>query len=241
MQARLLFQLADQADPVRHGISPYDAEGNPNLVVSAERMWVWIEALTGHGAGASAVGVLMNQPISTHSRLAPGARVRFRLTDVIDFETKPSVAMDEELEWARNHGLRLLDVDEVTAPENPHRDPTIDPGQAEVCARYNVRPHRPTPSPLVRCVIARSLTDGAWPVYGARGHPDPERADCGWTIWCDELDMSDAARLEVVALPEVWDRNRSAWNYLALPPGWAFVIGPDGHEDVYEDPELLSG
>jgi len=52
-------------------------------------------------------------------------------------------------------------------------------------------------------------------------------------------DVVDSDGFEVVPVQEVKARNRDAWRYLALPPGWAFVLGPDGFEDVYQDPDLL--
>jgi hypothetical protein len=36
-----------------------------------------------------------------------------------------------------------------------------------------------------------------------------------------------------------YERNPEAWKRLALPPGWAFVLGPD-HEDLYQERDALS-
>lgn len=242
--ARLIFQIADQADPVVDGVDPYDADGYPNLVVAHERMWVWVESANNAGTDPTLVGVLMNMPIATHSRLVPGARVRFRPRDVIDVDLEPEAAMEDELRWMTEHGLPLLDEDFVASPEDPLRNPTIAPSQAEICERYGVRPQRPSPTPFVRCLVGRSLADGVWPVFGGRSRPKPERSDSGWIIWAVHSDMQAAANadgFEVVPVTEVKARSEVAWRYLALPPGWAFVLGPDGFEDVYQDPELLQG
>lgn len=240
--ARLIFQVADQADPVVDGLDPYDDAGRPNLVVAHERMWVWIESVAGVGDDAELVGVLMNMPVATHSRLVPGARIRFRLRDVIDVDLVPPVDMADELEAMAELGRPRLDLDAMTAPEDPQRDPTIAPSQAEVCNRFGVRPERPSPTTAVRCILGRTVADGVWPLFGARWPPTPERADCGWAIWATHADMDEALEadgFDAVAITDVKARNETAWRYLALPPGWAFVLGPDGFEDVYQDPELL--
>jgi hypothetical protein len=240
--ARLIFQIADQADPVVDGLDPYDAEGRPNLVVAHERMWLWVESVAGEGEHAVLVGVLMNMPVATHSRLLPGARVRFRPRDVIDLDLRPSVTMEDEFRWMAEHGLQLLDADFVTSPEDPERDPTIAPSQAEVCERFGVRPERPQPSPFVRCLVGRTVAEDTWPIFGGRWRPNPDRNDCGWSIWATHSDMdvaADADGFETLPVGEVKARCDVAWRYLALPPGWAFVLGPDGFEDVYQDPELL--
>lgn len=240
--ARLIFEVLDQADPVVDQQDPYDAHGDPNLVVAHERMWVWVDSVSGDGPDADLVGVLMNLPVATHSRLVPGAQVRFRRRDVIDLQLEPPVRMADETAAMTESGFPVLAPDVVEAPEDPRRDPTIAPSQAEVCARYGVRPHRPSPTPFVRCLVGRSVADGVWPVFGVRSRPHPDRSDCGWSIWAVESDMQDvvdADGFEVVPVQEVKTRNRDAWRYLALPPGWAFVLGPDGFEDVYQDPDLL--
>lgn len=242
--ARLLFQIADQADPVVDGLDPYDDAGHPNLVVAHERMWVWVESVSGTGDDAELIGVLMHMPVATHSRLVPGAQVRFRRGDVIDLDLAPPVEMADELEAMALLGRPRLDLDAVTAPEDPQRDPTIAPSQAEVCARYGVRPERPSPSSLVRCLVGRTVAEGVWPLYGARWPPTPQRWDCGWAIWATHADMDEALEadgFDAVAITDLEVRSQTAWRYLALPPGWAFVLDREGVEDVYQDPELLEG
>src|SRR5690242_12208958 len=121
--ARLIFQIADQADPVIDRLDPYAADGRPNLVVAHERMWVWVESVTQEPSGTALVGVLQNMPVATHSRLVPGARVRFTLRDVIDLDVDVPVAMEDDLQRLAQHGLPVLDLDLVASPEDPRRDP----------------------------------------------------------------------------------------------------------------------
>ena len=80
-------------------------------------------------------------------------------------------------------------------------------------------------------------TIGKTPINGLR-HRD-EKGTNGWYIWCGE-DMSDSddffspLHIEHISeyLPEVLD-------YLALPPGYRFLIDGNGYEDVWFDEKLL--
>jgi len=50
--------------------------------------------------------------------------------------------------------------------------------------------------------------------------------------------MGVAAKKEgfdIVDVGSLYDRHPRVWAYLALPTGWAFVLGAAGHEDVYQD------
>lgn len=52
--------------------------------------------------------------------------------------------------------------------------------------------------------------------------------------------MEEAAAqdgFDVIEVAQVKGRSPVAWKYLALPPGWAFVLGEDGYEDpgAFED------
>lgn len=119
--ARLIFAVADQADPVRDGLDPYDGAGAPNLVVSFERMWVWVREVDADGL----TGVLQNLPMATHTRLVPGASVRFRPEDVIEVDLDPPAPMIEEIARMAGIGFPVLAFDVVTEPEDPYRRPSI--------------------------------------------------------------------------------------------------------------------
>lgn len=238
---RLIFQVVDQADPIADRLDPYDEAGNPNLVVSHERMWLYVETV-GPSFDDDLVGILMNQPVASHTRLAPGARVRFQRRDVIDLDTDLGRDVTGELADMAAAGFPALDEADTLRPEDPLRPPTLPPEQAEVCARYGARPERPAPLPFSHALVGKTLFCDTWPVYGGRFRPDPDRNDTGWSVWTGHADMDDAASadgFERLPTDMIAGLHRGAWAHLALPPGWAFVLYEDGTSDVYQDPALL--
>ncbi|MGV3620670.1 MAG: immunity protein Imm33 domain-containing protein [Archangium sp.] len=229
---RLIFKVLDLADMVRDGLEPYSDRGVPQLVIQYERMWLWLE----REQGDELVGVLMNTPASTHSRLLPGARVHFAKTDVIDLDLEPPVDMKTELKAMEELGFPLLDEKSVLKAEDPKRLPSISDAQFAICKKKKVKPQRPWA--FGRALMGGSLQPDVWPVYGVRSHPRPDRGDCGWTFWTGDSDMSRAAKkskFEIIEVQAIGERCPAVVPYLALPPGWAFVLGPDGYADVYEN------
>jgi hypothetical protein len=232
---RLTFKVLDQADPVRDREEPYRADGRPRLTLQFERMWLWVERIEGD----ELVGILKNVPYASHTRLVPGARVRFRRTDVIDLDLDGADAQ-EELEAMRRCGFPVLDEAAVFAPEDPARPPSIAPSQAKACQRAGCRPERPWPFALL--LLGKDVQPNRFPVYGVRARPRPDRRDCGWAIWSGDPDLERASRkhgFKRAEVQKVAERHRLAWEHLALAPGWTFVLGPDGYEDVYLDEAAL--
>jgi hypothetical protein len=107
--------------------------------------------------------------------------------------------------------------------------------QILVCERFGATPD--APAPASRVGVARNLRDsGVWPLNGLR-HP-PERGTNGWYFWRGGepgLAADFFQPLHAEHLPE-WSPD--VMPYLALPPGWRFLLAPD-HEDVWYDPDLL--
>jgi hypothetical protein len=230
---RTIFRLLTLADPGLDQQEPYDAEGKPNLVVQNERMWLYVERVEAE----TLRGILMNLPVSTHCRLRPGARVRLRHSDVIDvdLDRQKNIA---ELAAMKQCGFPPIDEADVQRPEDPLRAPTIPDSQRDTCGRAKVKPHPPWA--FSRMLVGKKVQPGVFPLYGVRARPKPERRDCGWMIWSGDPDMGSphTGGFEFVEVRELFSRHREAWQRLALPPGWCFVIGPQ-HEDLYEDPEAL--
>jgi hypothetical protein len=107
--------------------------------------------------------------------------------------------------------------------------------QAAVCSRFGVAPSPPLPESRLG-VALNTRDDHVWPLNGLR-HP-PAGDTNGWYIWRgDELSEADDffEPLHSLHLPE-W--CPAVVPYLALPPGWRFLLAP-GHEDVWYDAALL--
>lgn len=106
--------------------------------------------------------------------------------------------------------------------------------QEVIAARFGVRPQPPLPGEKVG--VSRSVRDGAWPLNGMRHSPAGDT--CGWYIWAGE-ELSSAhdffVPIHAEHLPE-W--CPAAVPYLALGPGWRFLLAPD-YEDVWFDESLV--
>jgi hypothetical protein len=105
--------------------------------------------------------------------------------------------------------------------------------QLEVCRRFGVQPWAPGPDEKLG--IARNIRSGIRPLQGMRYLP--EQGTCGWFLWAGELGEEDDffQPMHAVHMPE-WVPE--VVPYLALLPGWRFLIAP-GYEDVWFDEVLL--
>ena len=68
-------------------------------------------------------------------------------------------------------------------------------------------------------------------------HP-PTGDTTGWYIWAGEELLDDADFFEPAHLSHLAGWRPEALAYLALPPGWRFLLAPD-QEEVWEDETLL--
>ena len=105
----------------------------------------------------------------------------------------------------------------------------------DVCERLGVTPD--PPSADSRLGIAHNARESdLWPLNGLRHRP--ERGTSGWYLWRGET-LSQAedffASLHTVHVP---DWCPEAVRFLALPPGWRFLLAP-GQEDVWYDATLV--
>jgi hypothetical protein len=109
----------------------------------------------------------------------------------------------------------------------------IDEAQAAVCERFGVDPFQASAD--LKVGVSRDIGSGQWPIHGLR-HP-PQGDTTGWYIWSGEYSDADDffQPLHVAHLPEDLPE---VLPYLALPPGWRFLIAP-GHEDIWWDEKLL--
>jgi hypothetical protein len=111
----------------------------------------------------------------------------------------------------------------------------ITPEQRAVCAKYGVQP-ADAPAEL-KAGVARNVTGELVPVNGLR-HP-PEGSTTGWYIWAGEEFSSDREFFRPVHVKHLQEIRPELLKYLALPPGWRFLIAGD-YEDVWYDASLLN-
>jgi hypothetical protein len=105
----------------------------------------------------------------------------------------------------------------------------------DVCKRFGVSPVEAEATQ--KAGMARAVRDaGAWPLNGLR-HP-VEGAGCGWYLWAGEEFSHDADFFQPVHVEHLKLIRPEVLPYLALPPGWRFLIAP-GYEDVWYDEKLL--
>ncbi|HEV7320361.1 MAG TPA: hypothetical protein VGO04_17315 [Ensifer sp.] len=107
--------------------------------------------------------------------------------------------------------------------------------QRDVCRRYGAGFDAPDMS--CKLGISASALQGKQPLNGLR-HP-PENGTNGWYIWGGEELSADPDFFMPLHGHHLQELCVSVLPYLALPPGWRFLIAPD-HEDVWYDGTLLA-
>jgi len=112
---------------------------------------------------------------------------------------------------------------------------TITPEQAGVCAKVGATPCE-APSHL-KAGVARNVGSGVTPVNGLR-HP-PEGDTSGWYLWAGEELSSAPEFFRPVHIEHLNELHPEIVKFLALPPGWRFLIAGD-YEDVWYDESLLN-
>lgn len=105
--------------------------------------------------------------------------------------------------------------------------------QRKVCDRYGATFTPPIDHDKVG--ISDTALAGGMPLHGLRYEPDV--GTTGWYIWAGEWSNAENFFKPLHVHHLVRDRP-DVLAYLALPPGWRFLIAP-GHEDVWPDRTLL--
>jgi hypothetical protein len=119
------------------------------------------------------------------------------------------------------------------SPSMTSRHTPTDPPQAAICARFVAGPQPPEGHETLGIALA---TIESRPLHGVR-HAI-EHGTCGWYVWGGE--MSDREDFfQPLCVDHLERRCPIIVPYLALPPGWRFLLAPD-HEDVWFDPEVLN-
>lgn len=107
--------------------------------------------------------------------------------------------------------------------------------QLKICEKFGASPLEPRPHS--KAGVAANVTRSAVPVNGLR-HP-PEGDASGWYLWAGEELSSDPEFFRPVHIEHLNEMRPEVVKYLALPPGWRFLIAGD-YEDVWYDESLLN-
>ena len=112
----------------------------------------------------------------------------------------------------------------------------LEARQRALCERLGVDP---VAAPAhAKVGIAENVRTGQQPVNGLRHSPEGDTT--GWYIWAGDEPSSAADYFVPLHVEHLAGWCEAVLPYLQLPPGFRFQIAP-GHEDVWEDPSLLSG
>jgi len=91
-------------------------------------------------------------------------------------------------------------------------------------------------SPKLKMGISDAALRGVLPLHGLRRAPEADTS--GWYIWSG--DYSENADFFVpIHVEHVLSEGMVFAQYLGLAPGWRFLIGEEGYEDVWFDKNLL--
>ncbi|WP_244520036.1 immunity protein Imm33 domain-containing protein [Sinorhizobium glycinis] len=107
--------------------------------------------------------------------------------------------------------------------------------QKEICEKYGAA-YYPSPSGM-KVGIALNGRNGTTPINGLR-HP-PEGDTTGWFIWAGDELSDDPDFFKPLHVQHLRAWCPQVQKYLALPPGWRFLVAGD-YEDVWYDESLLN-
>lgn len=111
----------------------------------------------------------------------------------------------------------------------------LTPEQLAVCSRFAAEPDAPPPGSRLG-IAANTRAFDLWPLNGLR-HPGAHGTN-GWYIWRGATLDSQADFFDALHVEHIEERCPDAVPYLALPPGWRFLLAPE-QEDVWFDDALL--
>ncbi|MCA9395272.1 MAG: hypothetical protein KC900_13815 [Candidatus Omnitrophica bacterium] len=107
--------------------------------------------------------------------------------------------------------------------------------QREICEKYGTLNF--TPPEHMRVGINENVRTSLQPINGLRN--PVEGIASGWFIWAGE-EWSDADDFfKPICISHLEDWCPQVIKYLALPPGYRFLIDDKGYEDVWYDEKLL--
>ena len=106
--------------------------------------------------------------------------------------------------------------------------------QQKVCEKYGV-PYCPA-EPSSKLGVADNVTQALLPINGLR-HPETHLTN-GWYIWAGETFSTEPDFFKPLHIEHIQEWCPLAERFLALPPGYRFLVSLD-YEDVWFDRSLL--
>src|ERR1700683_2158268 len=97
-----------------------------------------------------------------------------------------------------------------------------------ICQRFDAAPE--PPSDGSKLGVSRNFAEDVWPLNGLRHRPTAKTN--GWYIWTGTHLSADDEFFVPIHVEHLASRCPAALPYLALPPGWRFLLAPD-NEDVW--------
>ncbi|HYD79447.1 MAG TPA: hypothetical protein VEC06_06540 [Paucimonas sp.] len=107
--------------------------------------------------------------------------------------------------------------------------------EQSVCERHGVSPQMPAVGSKLGIALS---TLGSLPIHGLR-HKE-ENGTHGWYIWCGGEMSKDDDFFSPLHIEHIDQFLPAIFGYLALPPGYRFLVDGKGYEDVWFDPALLN-
>lgn len=132
------------------------------------------------------------------------------------------------------HGHHLLDLNEKFGLGPLSGDGAN--AAAALCQRYGVALDTPAKWSRVGIALATLELD---PLNGVRLLA--EGSICGWFFWGGARIPEDADFFQPLHTGHLGIHCPRVLSYVFLPPGWRFLLGANGHEDVWRDETLVLG
>jgi hypothetical protein len=107
--------------------------------------------------------------------------------------------------------------------------------QRSICKKYGA--HFVESPSNFKVGISFTTNEYTFPINGLR-HP-MQGETTGWYIWAGEKFSEDPDFFVPLHIEHLKDFCPEVIKYLGLSPGWRFLIGPNGYEDVWNDETLL--
>lgn len=111
---------------------------------------------------------------------------------------------------------------------------SITKNQLALCEKYGAE--YLSPNLTSKLGISRGALEGILPLHGIRHMPNGGLS--GWYIWSGDY-SKDNDFFEALHVVHAFCEHTLFSRYLGLAPGWRFLIGENGYEDVWFDSSLL--